>query len=229
MRGAARFGVLVFLEHQHAGAFAQHETVAVLVPGPAGGGRIVVAGGQRARGRKTAHRQRAQGRLRAARNHHVRIAVLDHAPGITDAMRGGGAGGDHRQIRALQAVHDRQIARDHVDDGARDEERRDLARPAFSEVIVVRVLDHRQAADAGTDIDADALGVLLVTSSPESLKAWMPAAMPKWIKRIHSPRLFRGEVRRDIEILHLAGDPARKPRRVEPGDAGDAGLAGQDV
>ena len=31
--GAARLGVLVLLEHHHAGTLAQHETVAVLVPG----------------------------------------------------------------------------------------------------------------------------------------------------------------------------------------------------
>ncbi len=34
--GAARLGVLVFLEHDHAGALGQHEAVAVLVVGPRG-------------------------------------------------------------------------------------------------------------------------------------------------------------------------------------------------
>jgi hypothetical protein len=56
--GAARLGVLVLLEHQHAGALAEHEAVAVLVPGAARRSRVVVAGGQRARRGEAADAQR---------------------------------------------------------------------------------------------------------------------------------------------------------------------------
>ena len=41
---AAGSGVLVFLQHHNPRAVAQHKAVAVPVPGPAGGFRIVVAG-----------------------------------------------------------------------------------------------------------------------------------------------------------------------------------------
>ena len=48
---AARLGVLVFLEHDDAGALAHDEAVAVLVIGARGLlGRVVEAGGQRAAG-----------------------------------------------------------------------------------------------------------------------------------------------------------------------------------
>ena len=50
--------------------------------------------------------------------------------GFADAMVGGRARRHDREVRALEAVHDRKLARDHVDDRARDEERRNLARAA---------------------------------------------------------------------------------------------------
>jgi hypothetical protein len=55
---APRAGVLALFEHQHAGAFAEHEAVAALVPGTRGRGRVVVAGGQRPRGGEAADAQR---------------------------------------------------------------------------------------------------------------------------------------------------------------------------
>ena len=42
--GAAPLGVLVLLEHNHTGALAQNEAVAVLVPRPRSRGRVVIAG-----------------------------------------------------------------------------------------------------------------------------------------------------------------------------------------
>ncbi len=53
--GTTRFGVLIFFEHQHAGTFAQHKTVAVFVPRAAGSFRVFVAGRQRAHRRKAAN------------------------------------------------------------------------------------------------------------------------------------------------------------------------------
>ena len=58
--GAARLGVLVLLEHQHAGALAQHEAVAVLVPGTGGRRRDRRCG-------STARAPRRSRRCRAAR------------------------------------------------------------------------------------------------------------------------------------------------------------------
>ncbi len=56
---AARLGVLVFLEHDHARALAHHEAVAVLVVGAAGAGRLVVEVGATARAPGRSRRCRA--------------------------------------------------------------------------------------------------------------------------------------------------------------------------
>ena len=89
---AARLGVLELLEHQHARALAQHEAVAVDVPGAAGRRGIVVARGQRARRAEAADAERADRRLGAAGDHHVGIAVFDQARGLADAVIGRRAG-----------------------------------------------------------------------------------------------------------------------------------------
>jgi hypothetical protein len=120
----------------------------------------VVARGQRARRGEAAHAQRRDGALGAAGDHHVGVAVFDQAAGLADAVQPGGAGRHDGQVGPGEAVADRDVARDHVDDRGRHEERRDAARAAFA-VLVVRVLDQRQPADARADDAADALGHLL--------------------------------------------------------------------
>ena len=98
---AARLRVFVLFEHHHAGAFAQHETVAILVPRTGCRCRIVIARRQRARRRKAAETERRHGRFRTARDHHVGVAVFDQAAGRADAVQARGTGGDDRQIRAF--------------------------------------------------------------------------------------------------------------------------------
>src|SRR5207249_586905 len=123
-----RPGVLVLLEHHGAGALAQHEAVALLVPRTARSGRVVVARGKR---------------------------------------------------------------------------------PARGE------------------IDADALAVLrrhLHAGVAPGLQARRHAVVDE---EVHAARFLRRQVRRHVELLHLAGDLAREPRRIEARDAGDAGLPGE--
>ena len=63
--GAARLGVLIFLEHDDAGALAHHEAVAILVIGAAGLFRLVVEiGAERARLGEAGDTERADRRLR---------------------------------------------------------------------------------------------------------------------------------------------------------------------
>ena len=121
--------MLVFFEHDHAGALAHHEAVAVLVVGPRGAlRRVVEAGRERARGGKARHRNPVDRRFRAARHHHVGIAERDQAAGIADRVRAGRAGGDDRAVGALEAELDRHVAGRQIDDAARNEERRHPAR-----------------------------------------------------------------------------------------------------
>src|SRR5690606_40601831 len=75
--GAAFLRVFQFLQHEHAGPFAHHEPVALRVKGSAGFLRLVVAGAHGAHRAETGHADGADGRFRAAANHHVRVAPLD--------------------------------------------------------------------------------------------------------------------------------------------------------
>ena len=93
--GAARLGVLVFFQHDDAGALAHDETVAVLVIGPR---RCVGVSLKPVDSARTAANPAIEIRLTgdsaAARHHDVGIAQRDHPAGIADRMRAGRAGGD---------------------------------------------------------------------------------------------------------------------------------------
>src|SRR5262249_18301758 len=119
--------MLVFLDHEHAGTVGQYEAVAILVPRTARLGRLIVARGQRAGRTESADRGADRRVLGAAGDHDVGVAVLDHAHRQADVVRRGRAGGHAGDVRSLQAEHDRQVARGHVDDRTGHEERGDLA------------------------------------------------------------------------------------------------------
>jgi hypothetical protein len=224
---AARLGVLVLLERHDAGALAQHEAVAVAVPGPARRGRIVVAGRQRARSAEAADAERADGRFGATRQHHVGIAVLDQPRGLADAVVRGRAGSDRREVRTLVAVVDRHQAGDHVDDRARHEERADFAQAA-AEIRACRVLDHRQPADAGADAHANAFlvaGVVLEARVAHRFHGRDQAVVDEGVV---AAGLLRVQVLADVEVLDLARDARRERRCVEAGDRTDARTRGED-
>ena len=103
-RRAAGLGELVLLEDQDAGAFADDESVAVLVPRAAGALGLVIARGQRAHGGESADAHRRDGGFGAAADHDIGVAALDHLEGIADAVRAGGAGGGGGRVRPLAPV-----------------------------------------------------------------------------------------------------------------------------
>ena len=156
--GTAGFGVFVFLQHQNAGAVAEHETVAVAVPRTAGACGFVIAGRQRLHRAESGNGGRCTAVLGATGHHDISIAVLDHAHGHADGMVGGRTGRNGREVRTLEAFHDAQLAGNHIDDGAWHVKRRDLARTA--QVQIDRGLfDAADAADAGPDQHTGALGI----------------------------------------------------------------------
>ena len=67
----------------------------------------------------------------------LRIAHFDGAPGFADGVVGGGAGGAGGEIRAAQIVIHREQAGSHVRDEHRDHERREPARAAFEQDLVL--------------------------------------------------------------------------------------------
>ena len=234
--GAARLGMLIFLEHHHARTLAHDEAVAILVVGAAGlFRRVVEPGGESARLREAGDAERADRALRAARQHHVGIVHRDHARCIADRVRAGRAGGDHRVVGAHQPIFDRDLARDQVDQPAVDEMRRDAARPLF-EADDRLALDPRQAADARADRAAGAQPLLLAhLGQPRILQRLAGGIDAVDDERIDLAldlvidTLARIEAVGVVGGLHLAGDAALLVARVEARDRPRAGLAGEDV
>jgi hypothetical protein len=145
-------------------------------------------------------------------------------PGLADRMGAGGAGGHHRHVGPLQAEHDRQMPGNHVDDGCRNEERRNLAR-SIGEKGLVRFLDHLQTADAGTDIDADPLAIGFGHFQTGILERIDGRRQTEMNEGIHPARILGAQVFRQFEILYITGDLAGKRRRIEAIDASDTGFA----
>ena len=86
-------------------------------------------------------------------------------------------------IGPLGAVPDAHMPGRQVHDGRRNKERGNLARAAVQHVAVL-ALDDVEPADAGADVNADALGVFRRDLQPGCARiASSVAAMAKWIKR----------------------------------------------
>ena len=99
-RGAAPKGMLEGLEHHDGAALAEHEAVAVLVPGATGLLGRVVALGQCPRRAETGQAGGRRPGLARARQEHVGVAGHDQPAGQADGVGGGGAGGDDGEVRA---------------------------------------------------------------------------------------------------------------------------------
>ena len=224
---ATLLGELQFFQDQDARAFADDEAVAVLVPGTAGVMRIVVARGQRAHGGKSADAHGSDGGFGAAGNHHVGVAVLDDARGIANGMRAGGAGGAGGLVRALGVMADADLAGGEIDDGRGNEERRDLARAAVEQVVVL-ALDDVESADAGADVDAGALGHFFVFDFVVGhAQGFIAGGDGQMNKARHLARFLLLDDLQRIEVLDLGGNPAGKGGGVEAGDLLHAALARQ--
>ena len=90
MIGAPRcFARSKFLEDQNTGAFADDESVAVLVERPRSALRLFVAGGQSAHGGEPADAHRRDRGFGTAADHDVGIAAGNHAKRIADSVSAG--------------------------------------------------------------------------------------------------------------------------------------------
>ncbi len=148
-------GMLQFFQHDKTGAFAQDETVAVLVKRPA---RLLwgfIAVRQCTGGAETSQAHRRHGRFRTTGQHHVRITPLDGPQRIADGVSGRGAGGGHGGVGAAQSEMNGDVARSGVGDHFRNDERADLARPSV-QVTTMLLLELIEAADAAAENDAAA-------------------------------------------------------------------------
>ena len=122
-----------------------------------------------------------------------------------------------------------EVAGDHVDDRAGNEERRHLAY-AGGVVFVLGLLNQRQAADAGTDGDTNALGVggafLVEPGIPDRLN---PGGQAKMDEGIHAACILGGDVAGDVEISDFTGKSNREGGCIESGDRANARTAGNNI
>ena len=126
------------------------------------------------------------------------------------------------------AVVDGDVAGGEVDDGAGDEERRDLARAAVQQVGVL-ALDDVESADAGADVDADAVAVLSRDLRPECSIASCGGGEGEVDEAAHLAGLFFVHEEERVEVLDLGGEADGMAGEIEGLDLGHAALAGQQA
>ena len=160
----------------------------------------------------------------AAGDHHVGIAMLNDAEGIADRVGAGGAGRGRRFVRALGSEPHRDVAGGEVDDGGGNEEGRDLARAAFEKRFVL-ALDHVESADAGADVNADALGIFGRDLELRHLHGFIRRGDREVDEAAHFLDFFFLDEIQRIEVADFGGDLAGKGGSIERGDAADAALA----
>ena len=121
---------------------------------------------------------------------------------------------DDRNIGAGNVLQDADISRRHVDDAARDEERRDFSRAAGQEFVVV-VFDGLDATDSGAQCHTDSMPVFLGNFEarvPDRVDGRADAVMNE---RVILPLVFLFKVGIDIEALHEPRNSGRIGACVE--------------
>ena len=177
---AACLGMLEALEDDETGTFAHDEAAAVLVERARCVLRIiVVVHAERLHRSEACDSRLADGCFRATGNHDIGLAFLDDAEGVADAVRARRASRDDARGRTVELIGDGDLAGSKVRDHHRDEERRDAARSLVEKLLVLGM--HRlDAADAGTDVRADAVRFSFSRSSLASSIASLAAATANW-------------------------------------------------
>ena len=170
-RCAAFFGALVIFEHDHRGAFAEDEAVAVEIERARRLLRLVVVLGE---GREQVEARDAEGvdhAVGAAGEHDVGLAAADDFGRLADGLAAGGAGGEAVEVRAFGAEVRGDVGDRHVRLLFELELRIEpleafLNERGQVELAVLEGGDHHVAevvevllAFAGAEVDAEAVGI----------------------------------------------------------------------
>ena len=222
---APRLGVLVFFEHQRAGPFAEHEAVAVLVVGPRGRGRVVVALAHGLESVEAAHARFGDGCLGAARNHGIGQAEADVVEGRDDGIVRRGAGRSRYEIWPAKAVFDADVARRGVGNHARNEEGR-VARGAVAPLkLKAFFLQRLQAADAGAPNHAHPVLIDPALEQARIGDGLVGGHHRELREQVHLAVLLAVEKVVGLVAFHFAGKSGFEPGRVESRDGGRAARA----
>ena len=224
--------VLVLLEHKTAGALAHYEAVALPVPGPRRLCRgVVEVGRQCLAGVEARDADAADRGFGTARHHHIGILELDQPRGITDRVRTGGAGGDDRVVRSLEAVLDGNLAGDQVDQRRGNEEGTHSTRSPLLK-HERGLVDGLETTDAGADHDAGPGQTFLVLRHPARiLDRLLGGRESEHDELVELPLLLGRKVAVHIEVAvclvalgHLTRDSRREIGRIESLDGANARL-----
>ena len=98
---AARPGVFEFLEHQHAGTFAEHEAVAVQIEGAAGTSGIIIVGGEGCQQAEASDTEGVDHAVGPPGEHDVDVSASDQLGRFTNRLARGRAGGQAVHVGAL--------------------------------------------------------------------------------------------------------------------------------
>ncbi len=135
-----------------------------------------------------------------------------------------GAGGCGGLVGSARAVFDGHVSGGEVDDGAGNEEGRNLAGTAVEQVDVF-ALDDVETADAGADVNADSVAVLrrdLKTGVGHSLGGGGECEVDE---AAHFAGLFFVHEEERVEVLDLGGEADGMTGEIEGFDLGHAALS----
>ena len=138
----------------------------------------------------------------------------DTARREADAVRRGCTGGNDGNIGARDVLQDADLARGHIDNAARDKERRNLAQAASQHLVMI-VFDVLDATDSGAHGHTNAVAVFLGDLETGVLDCVHRGGDAVMNKRIVLALVFRRQVGVDIETLHEPGNTRRECAGIE--------------
>ena len=217
--------MLVLFDDGHPGAFGHHEAIAVFIKWPAGAGRIVVAGRQGTHPGKPREAHRRHGRLAAAHDTDIGLAMLNPAEGITDGIRGAGTRGGDGAIGTFEAEEDREVPAGRVDHQFGNHERRDAVGAAIEQHAML-LLDLVQTADSAARHHTVAVRIARGEVDSRLLDRLDPAIDGELHEPVHLLGVATGDQVGGVEILDFTAKRDLELGRVEPLDRANAAFAG---
>ena len=205
--GTAGLGVLQFLKYEGSGAFADHESVAVLVEGARGVPGIVVARGERLHGVETADRGFVDGSFRAAGDDDVGLAVADGVERGDEAVVGRGACRNGAVVGTHEAVLHGDEAGGDVGDHAGNEEGAKPRGHSTLGVAQTLVEERLETSDTRSPDDTDLLLVELVEVERRILDGLCGCDECILRKEVVFTHFLTVEILVRVVILHLTGEP----------------------